>query len=102
MSAIKADLRARIVAVQPSCDTESAEPILIGDTSSFEQELREEVQEAMKAGTLPRRQGSDAEEPRGSSANATPPSEDFPDLGSLDTATREDADGNQNQAADNP
>ena len=100
MSTIKAELRARIVAVNPKCDTESAEPILTGDTSSYEQELREELQEAMKAATLPRRQGSDAEGPRASSTNSTPPPEDPPDVGGQDTATGEGTDGSQ--AADNP
>ena len=100
MLTIKAELHTRIVAVNPKYDTESAELILTRDTSSYEQELREDLQEAMKAANLPRRQASDAEEPRASSTNATPPPEDPPHVGREDMATGEGTDGSQ--AADNP
>ena len=100
MSTIRAELCSRIVAVNPKSDTESAEPILTGNTNSYEQELQEELQEVMKVATLPRQQGSDAEGPRASSTNATLPPKDPPDVGGQDTATEEGTDGSQ--AADNP
>ena len=100
LSTINAELHARIVAVNPKCNTDSAKLILTGDTSSYEQELREELEEAMKAATLPRRKGSDAEGPRASSTNITPPPEDPPHVGGQDKATGEGTD--RSQAADNP
>ena len=64
LSTIKVDLSSRISDAYPKAVDESAEPLIIGDTSSFEVELEKELQKANTFTKLPRRHFSLENVPR--------------------------------------
>ena len=49
LAAIKADIRMRLAAAQPKADVESTQPLSLSDTSRYEEELTEELQDAISA-----------------------------------------------------
>ncbi|KAF8422900.1 hypothetical protein EV426DRAFT_151422 [Tirmania nivea] len=60
LAAIKADIRSRLAATEPSVDQESDEPLHISDSAHYEQELTEELANVTKASRLARCQISDS------------------------------------------